>query len=656
MSEKYDSLLKQIRAQKSKEVLVNIYEDLLQNKNNLYEDKIIPFQFSSDFIWFLEYNLIDIETQMNIFKLYIEEFFNCKINSENVNKVLFILNIFEYDSNFFRLASNNINFFEFLNRFFNLYYPKNNMLKHKEGDYMDVYIIDERNNIALPGWTRLKIKRIDEDKNLYIFEHFKDKTKEISISKDSFEVQERNTFIKDEELEWRNNLKEGDKLDFLNVNLNWVEAKVIEINANNEISIDSLGQKDNIIKNINRYSPFIQPYLKNSFKFDFEDLNFMKNLKDDNHYFQRFINAVPMNENNHLFPHYEGYNFYSLEYYELVNFFINKLVDSKILLNESTTIEHIYDILLILAKVEKVTNKKYLGNLWENYYFENVKKIMINFSLNKKMNKSKSLIEPLILMFNLIFCYSHYAFQSVKILPDFILEFGFNCFKYSENLEKRLLGLNSIIFILSALNNSFQSISKESRNKIISVINNKLFNYDENNDLFGLLFLDKNIHEQLLIKGNEIIKNLAKLNLLDDKIILKLYNLTLSVPEDSDIFHSLLNLFKNITKSLGFSQNKILFDKIMSNPYYKIREPDISIVKFILENILTENDFKIMTAKFLDFYYNYINDGKNKNEKICFSFVECLALCRSDENLKYFFYSTFERILNDLEKQNKKNI
>ena len=78
------------------------------------------------------------------------------------------------------------------------------------------------------------------------------------------------------------------------------------------------------------------------------------------------------------------------------------MVDSKILSNETTTIEQIYDIFLVLTKVEMVTNKKYLGNYWENYYFENVRKIMINFSLNKKMNKSKSLIEPLILMFNLI--------------------------------------------------------------------------------------------------------------------------------------------------------------------------------------------------------------------------------------------------------------
>ena len=35
-----------------------IYEDLKQNKEHLYDDSVIPFQFSDDFIWFLKYNFI----------------------------------------------------------------------------------------------------------------------------------------------------------------------------------------------------------------------------------------------------------------------------------------------------------------------------------------------------------------------------------------------------------------------------------------------------------------------------------------------------------------------------------------------------------------------------------------------------------------------
>ena len=59
--EKYATLLKEIRTQKTLPVLKKIYDDLKTNKDNLYNDAIVPFQFSSDFIWLLKYNLIDVK-------------------------------------------------------------------------------------------------------------------------------------------------------------------------------------------------------------------------------------------------------------------------------------------------------------------------------------------------------------------------------------------------------------------------------------------------------------------------------------------------------------------------------------------------------------------------------------------------------------------
>ena len=53
--EKYEALLKEIRTQKTIPVLEKIYEDLKTNKDNLFNDAIIPFKFSTDFIWFLKY-------------------------------------------------------------------------------------------------------------------------------------------------------------------------------------------------------------------------------------------------------------------------------------------------------------------------------------------------------------------------------------------------------------------------------------------------------------------------------------------------------------------------------------------------------------------------------------------------------------------------
>ena len=135
---------------------------------------------------------------MDIYKLYIEAFFSYQQHFDKLKSIQFFFDIFPFDTYFYKQASNNENFLVFLNRFFNLYYPKNTSIKHKEGDLMDVYITDERNKLIFPGWTQLKIKRIDEEKKLYIFEDYKDNKKEYFIPIDNYKVQERNTFIKEE--------------------------------------------------------------------------------------------------------------------------------------------------------------------------------------------------------------------------------------------------------------------------------------------------------------------------------------------------------------------------------------------------------------------------------------------------------------------------
>ena len=144
--EKYEALIKEIRLQRSIPVLEKIYEDLKTNKENLFNDSIVPFQFSSDLIWFLQNNIINVQMQSDIFKLYIEAFFNPKSQIENINQIKFIFDIFIYDTVFYSQSSNiGSNFKVFLTKFFNLYYPKDTSIKHKEGDIMDVYINEERN-------------------------------------------------------------------------------------------------------------------------------------------------------------------------------------------------------------------------------------------------------------------------------------------------------------------------------------------------------------------------------------------------------------------------------------------------------------------------------------------------------------------------------
>jgi hypothetical protein len=286
-SDKYNTLLKEIREQKSLPVLEKIYEDLKQNKASLLDDNVIPFSFSDGLIWILSNNIIKVDIQLDIFKLYYDEFFNMKMKPEDMKKTTFLFQIFNYEAAFYRNATYIDNFLIFLNRFFNIYYPKNTSIIHEVGDTVDILINDERFKLNFFGWIQMPIKRIDKEKNVYVFEDYKDSSKEIMIGFDSFKVQEKNTFVKEEEMTWRNNLKEGDKVDYLTSNKNWVEGYVKEVNANSEVCIHAIGEIDQNVVFLKKYSPFIQPLLKYSFKYDQDEINCLK-LLEINQDFQKY--------------------------------------------------------------------------------------------------------------------------------------------------------------------------------------------------------------------------------------------------------------------------------------------------------------------------------------------------------------------------------
>ena len=650
--EKYEALLKEIRTQKTIPVLEKIYEDLKTNKDNLFNDAIIPFKFSTDFIWFLKYNLINVKIQMDIFKLYIETFLNLKWNSENLNQVPFFFEIFNYDANFFMKASTSDNFLNFLNGFFNQYYPKDTTIKHQVGDYMDVYITEDRKQLLLPTWVQLKIKKIDEEKKIYYFDDCLKKNKDIVMNMDNFSVQEKNTFVKEEEMAWRNNLKKGDILDYLNDKNNWIEAKVEDVISDTELSLSTFGQQENTKITVNKYSPYIQPYLKFSFEYEEDEMNCLAFI-GINTYFQRFNYILPCTENNHLVPHYD-LKFYSLEYYELINFFINKVLETKILLNESLSIEYIYTIFNVFMAASLLVNQKFLGEYIYKNCFENIKKILMKFSLDKKVNKSKIWVENIISNLQIFFSYIFYPYQLTNFFYEFTIEFGYNCFKYSENLEKRLIGLNTLRFSLETIYTFFLILPNRITNKISSLINSKLLTPDENNnDLFGLLLTDPNIHEQLLLKGSTVINMLSKLKLLVDKDIERLYSLSFCSQHESELSQTIFSLLNNISKDMELSQQKIIFKKIIELPYEKIREDDITLMSSILQNIKDDKDFKEMAQTFLDFYYDYIITWhwKKYDRTPFFKFSRILTYAKGEDNFKYMFCRYFEKIINDLNEQ-----
>ena len=649
-SDKYNALLKEIREQKSLPVLEKIYEDLKQNKASLLDDNVIPFSFSDGLIWILSNNIIKVDIQLDIFKLYYDEFFNMKMKPEDMKKTTFLFQIFNYEAAFYRNATYIDNFLIFLNRFFNIYYPKNTSIIHEVGDTMDILINDERFKLNFFGWIQMPIKRIDKEKNVYVFEDYKDSSKEIMIGFDSFKVQEKNTFVKEEEMTWRNNLKEGDKVDYLTSNKNWVEGYVKEVNANSEVCIHAIGEIDQNVVFLKKYSPFIQPLLKYSFKYDQDEINCLK-LLEINQDFQKYNYFVPVKETNYSIP-LEDMKFYSLEYSEMANYFIIKILSTKILENESLPIEYIYIILNILYAFNRLINSRFIGKYFYEKCYENIKKILLGYSLNKKNIISKIYIDNIFAYIDKLVGFNFYPFQLLKFFVSFMITFGYNCFKTSETLEKRLLGLNTISKVLPILNNYFPILGSKTLDEITSLISDKLLNNTQNNDLFGLLFNDPNIHEQLLLKGVEIIVFLPKLNLLDDKDIDRLYNLAISSPEDSDTSILIYNLLNQIANQLTLKQQKVIFDKIISFPYDKLNKNDIELMKKILKNIKSKGEFKTMAKTFLDYYYNYMAVFKQRDKSLGPDFGKIMSYANDEENLNYLYLHYFEKVINEINNQN----
>ena len=641
--EKYDALLKEIRIHKSESSLEAIYQDLNTNKSLLFNNNEIPFQFSNDLLWLLKKYKIKIDTQLNIFKLYIEEFFSMKNKPEDLLKLKFSEEIFKYDSEFYTESSNIENFLVFLNRFFNLYYPKNTSITHKEGDKMDVLISDNSCS-DLYGWLQIPIKRIEN--SLLIFEDPMKDDKEIKISLDSFKVQEKNTFTSDEEILWRENLKDGDKIDFLNLGKNWVESKIINVGIS-IMEISSIGENNKISSRVvKKLTPAIQPLLKYSYSYNENEINDFAFLEVNNN-FQKFNYCIPYNKNNYLIP-VDDLKIYSLEYYEILNYFISKLVDSNIFENEKLTIEHLYIILNILNSGSKFINKVFIGEYFRDVIFPCVKKLLINISLDKKQNISKIMIDKILNNIEYYLNFSYYSFQLFKISSDFIINFGYNCFKISENFEKRLLGLNSILNKLNLLSGFKENISNQTLIEITSIINNVLLNNNDGNDLFNLLFNKSDIHEQLLLKGTELILTLSRLKLLIDKDIDRLYNYALSSQKGSDIYISIYKLLNNIAKDLSIEQRKILFDKIINFPFEKIRKDDIDLMIAIIQNINSKDNFRPMAIRFLDYFYNFIFDYKNKESSYLSDFVKILSSAKDLEDKNYLYIYYFDKIVGNL--------
>ena len=652
--EKYLKLFQEFRASRKLSDLENIYKLLEENKSNILDDNIIPFQFSNDLIWFLSNNIIDLKIQTDIFKLYIDYFFTFKLKPENLMKLTLLDQIFKYESFLYKTTADTKDFECFIKKYFDKFFPKKKKLKIEPGVVMDVFI-KEKDLLGDPfyGWTQIPVKRIEN--NYVIFNDYDDENKEIKILMDSYEIQEKNRFISEEEMKWREGLKGGDKIDFLNNKKLWVEADLKNVLNNNAI-ISPLGgvEGDNVIRSI--FSPLIKPLNSFSIKFDESEINYFPFL-NYNTLFSKFNYCLPIpkinegQESMFLIPN-NIIPYHCLLFYDIFNYFINKLVSCKYFDDENEeniAYEYIYKILDILNKGFEILNQLFFRKYFNEIIFPKVKKILLKISVDKKKNLSKIMITKILEISQKFIEMNSYIFQQPRIILEFSLKFGFNCFKESENLEKRLIGLNSIL-------NGLKCLYFYQNNKIYNEYNILIYQIlfsDDNNDLFHLLFNKSDVHEQLIMKGSDIITELYNNNILDSNDINKLYNYAISSQEGSETCNQLYSILNKICKNMSLEQSQNMINKIITIPLEQISQKDISLIFSIIEEIKNEKNYRIIITEALDYIYEFIKSDTIKGKNFLSEFTHTLTHFNNEDSI--FFSSHYvNKIIKEL--LNKNNL
>ena len=647
---KYKKIFEEFRSNKTESNLQKIYQDLLEKKDNILDNDIIPFQFSNNIIWLLSNNIIDLKIQSEIFKLYIDAFFSFKVKPENLQKLSLLDQIFKYDSFLYKNIADTEDFNCFIKKYFDKYYPKKKKIKIEVGEIVDLFIEEkDLNNDLLYGWTQLPIKRIDN--NYVIFNDYDNENKELRILIDSFKIQEKNTFITEEEIKWRNELKRGEKVDFFNNRKVWVEADILNvINYTAVISPLGTAQGDNTIRSI--FTPLIRPLNTFSFKYEENEKNYFP-LLFYNALYSKFNFCLPIpkiiegKDTNFLLPN-NVLPYHCLFFYDIFNYYINKLIDGKYFEaenEENLSIEYIYKILDILNKGFEILNHLFFGKYFIDKMFPRIKNILLKISVDKKKSLSKNMIQTIFDISRKFINLGMYIFQKPKLCLEFTLTFGFNCFKESENLEKRLIGLNSILFGLQTL----EIFSQHKMHHEYDILVYNCF-LSDNNDLFQLLFGKSDIHEQLILKGKEIAITLYRENLLDNNDINKLYNYAISSQEGTENCYQLYSILTEISRDMPLNQSQTMINKIITFPFEQIRRDDIFLIFSLIQYIKNEKNYKQSIKTGLDYIYEYIIGDIVYGKNYISDFTKTISYLQNEDNV-YFASYYIEKIINELLKK-----
>jgi ubiquitin C-terminal hydrolase len=566
------------------------------------------------------------DLQREILEQFLKIFVNNMENQQLIPMFENLASIFSDEQNFYRNNEGRDVAEEYLQRVYRDLCPQGFKWRAdiQEGSVVDYLQTDSNgpksSSFGVSNWTRAKVISIDEE-NLISLKLIGTGALVNKISLYSPYILPFNTLSTD--FEWREELKTGDEIDFLD-NRSWYLSTVVDscskmlpdgstrkyVKCGNRIfrpdgkCEDStkkkyFGWSENFDKEVSVHDPKIRH--ANEFSKIINNYHLISTYPIDSRKFNEIESFIPFETKDssqrfYMVPKKTDGRNVDVYYYLLINNFCNdeqgleKIVDilksyKKSEDNEINSTSPVnYDMVVILIdvifnihnslhiKFAKTYLKEFLSLCFEILNKFSRTEIR-NFKRDKIESSFKKLKEILIKV---------YMDVDVNVLYDmFGVEFGLNCFKSSTILDKKLLGLKILTETLSDVTRSGPGGSSaggfHDKHLPAAFLMAKVLIYDESgSNIFDLLFGSQS-HSQILNKSPDLIKTFFMGRVLSPKDIDKLI-LMIKHSTDQEIKNVIFKSLSNNTQHMGSDLLIYLIRKIMQSELNNFSSMDLDLL------------------------------------------------------------------------------
>ena len=645
------------------------------------------------------------DLQRNLFQIYL------KIFAENLqNQRIFSIfkavgEIFDHDKNFFKSPDGKDASEVFLERIYPTLNPNYSewRLNLKIGDHVDYLLKDTINEMKTTtlccSWTRGEIIYIDEN-SLNMSVRLNGTGGVINdISMFSNNILPVGTLSHD--YEWRQNLKEGDEIDFLDLK-SWYLSTVLDTVENPGIKNEKVTKSYKNIKyglrvyrpngrltdkasrkyfgwseEYDKYITVHDPKVRKPHEFSksIHNYHMISSYPIEGRKFNETETYVPfqfIDKKFYVVPKKIDNKNVDVEYFELINKFCfeydglnqmslaleNYLKHPRTEKNENTNSkENLRDIFYfdllnlfveIIYYIHNFVHIKFFNSYFKNFLslsFEVFKKFSNIETSNFKRDRLESCLRKIKDIMGRIYIETDVNF----IFDTFVVEFGLNLFKFSRILQKRLLGIKLLSDILNEVLKNTSTFSNSEKHYIVPYLTAKvLYSDSEGKDIFDYIY-DTQTHSEILQKSPELLKAFFTGRFITATNLSKLLHIANST-SDTEI-KTVINkgIIENVDQ-LSCDLQIFLIKNLMEKQIQKLSKKDIEIIIITFKSLpVYEKD---MNPKICEFFSNLIlvNYSKlnlNVNEYVIAEWISLMKSYNMREYIIQFVCSILKSFKDD---------